>query len=92
MTAVVFIAFCMLAALSAAIVAAVSGLAKVHSPDTPRAPRKGLRASVECPRTGDITGILIGCEPDSSSLVVRRCDRFGEGPVTCDRACLPALA
>ncbi len=55
-----------------------------------RAPAGGRWLRLPCPGDGAEAQIRVGTHPATRQLSVLWCDRFGDGPITCNRACFTA--
>ena len=79
-----------LAALLAVIVGGGISVMRIPAGSPPGERPAGLPARVLCPILGDVTRVRLGPGPGDGRLAVVWCERFGAGPLRCDRACFGA--
>lgn len=79
------------AALIAVIVGGAVSVMRIRpaEPAAPDGPR-GIPARVLCPIIGDVTRVRLGPGPEDGRLAVIWCERFGDGPLRCDKSCFGA--
>lgn len=78
------------AALLAVIVGGAISVMRIPAAPRAGAQLAGMPARVLCPIIGDVTRVRLGPSPADGRLAVIWCERFGDGPLRCDKSCFGA--